>query len=474
MQKDQGHSTILPLSMYTSSFMLSNQFTFSFIIVISYDICNPKKYFFSFVTAMPDLIRMVHGNLAGIKKLVKEFRTYWDMKTGLKPADKVEDISMEVDKDESEAQCKDEPKEDLSNEKSGDTPVTETNVDNFSISKRQMELKITSIAVREKREGFKKVCWYVNDTILQQFSLQDLAVPSAWEFVTKPFKTPNKQKTEESPVTPVGRKTPTVSITQFARPMSPSAIAAQNAAIMANLKQQQNAKQSETKMETDSDQKDTSKPITNDQRTIKQFTKKLTSPPGSLASSPVSSKQGNKSKLGMLVKPVAQNRPLGASPEMRKTLPRPSALSPATSDKKNEGRMSPVTGLQSKTATFSPVASNQSKVIVDLSEPNVVTVISPNSKPVSKDINVIPPSMIRSNLKQSNNKSIVGAKRKTGGITKVCAAESTVSPKRIVPKPCAVTSTSDDSNKKQASTLSPIVSVLKQMGNNASEAITID
>ncbi|KAJ8299847.1 hypothetical protein KUTeg_011469 [Tegillarca granosa] len=422
---------------------------------------------------MPDLIRMVHGNLAGIKKLVKEFRTFWDMKTGLKSVDKVEDISMEVDNDEGEALRKDEPKDDLSNEKSGDTPVSESNTDNFSISKRQMEIKITSIAVREKREGFKKVCWYVNDNVLQQFNLQDLPVPSAWEFVTKPFKTPNKQKTEESPVTPVGRKTPTVSITQFARPMSPSTIAAQNAAIMANLKQQESAKQSETKMETDSEQKDTSKPVINDQRTIKQFTKKFTSPPGLLASSPVSSKQGNKSMIGMLVKPIAHNKPLGASPELRKTMPRRSALSPASSDKKNEGRMSPVTGLQSKSAAFSPVGNNQSKVIVDLSQPNIVTVISPNSKPVSKNVNVIPPSMIRSNLKQSNNKGVTGPKGKTDAITKVCAAESTLSPRRIVPKPCAVTSSSDDSKKQEATSI-PIASELKEMGNNASEAIMID
>jgi hypothetical protein len=32
-----------------------------------------------------------------------------------------------------------------------------------SISKRQLELKITAIAVREKRADFKKFCWYVSD-----------------------------------------------------------------------------------------------------------------------------------------------------------------------------------------------------------------------------------------------------------------------------------------------------------------------
>lgn len=98
----------------------------------------------------------------------------------------------------------------------------------FSISKRQLEIKITSIATREKRDTYKKICWYVNDSVLEQYSLKELPVPSAWEFITQPRKTPVKPKPEE-PVNS-GRKTPTVSITQFAKPMSPSTIQAQFAA----------------------------------------------------------------------------------------------------------------------------------------------------------------------------------------------------------------------------------------------------
>lgn len=183
---------------------------------------------------MPDLIRLVHGNLAGIKKLVKEFRLYWKNKTKEKKMEVNNDCDEKMDIDESSKRTDESKQLDDSDMKDETKQVITEN--EFSISKRQLEIRITSIAVREKRDSYKKTCWYVNDAVLEQYNLKDLPVPSAWELLSQPKKTPLKPKMEE-PVS-AGRKTPTVSITQFARPMSPSTMQAQfaaaNAAALAN------------------------------------------------------------------------------------------------------------------------------------------------------------------------------------------------------------------------------------------------
>jgi chromatin assembly factor 1 subunit A len=180
-------------------------------------------------SAMPDLIRLVHGNLAGIKKLVKEFRLYWKNKTKEKPMEIDNDIVEKMDVDDSKKRSEESKHSDDLDMKDEAKQVSEAIAeDEFSISKRQLEIKITSIAVREKRDSYKKICWYVNDAVLEQYSMKDLPIPSAWELLSQPKKTPIKPKMEEQ--VNAGRKTPTVSITQFARPMSPSAIKAQFAA----------------------------------------------------------------------------------------------------------------------------------------------------------------------------------------------------------------------------------------------------
>lgn len=178
-----------------------------------------------YFTAMPDLIRLVHGNLAGIKKLIKEFRTFWKQKvSGETNPPEPSETKMEVDTTEV---------------KDGETPIDKPvamdtsevseDADHHCISKRQMELKISAIAVREKRPTYKKVCWYVHDKVLEQFGFTDLPIPSTWEFVSQPSKPKSDEPTTPTP----SAKTPKVSITQFARPMSPSEIAAQHAAVAA-------------------------------------------------------------------------------------------------------------------------------------------------------------------------------------------------------------------------------------------------
>lgn len=53
----------------------------------------------------------------------------------------------------------------------------------FSILKRQLEIKIIFIVIREKRDIYKKICWYVNDFVLEYYSLKELFVLSVWEFI---------------------------------------------------------------------------------------------------------------------------------------------------------------------------------------------------------------------------------------------------------------------------------------------------
>lgn len=235
--------------------------------------------------AMPDLIRLVHGNLMGIKKLIQEFRLYWKSKTTGEQQEPTgtADISMEVDNTENKAMDTSLSQENVTN--ISITAETDADVANCAISKRQLEIKITAIAVREKRADFKKICWYVHDDILKQYNSEGLPIPSAWESLTKPAKTPGKVKPEET--TPSGRRTPVPSITQFARPMSPSTIAAQHAAAQAKILAAQAEKKKEItdkepeKMDTSDTPNDTltpNKKVTVDQRKLTDFAKAFTSP----------------------------------------------------------------------------------------------------------------------------------------------------------------------------------------------------
>ncbi|XP_071169913.1 chromatin assembly factor 1 subunit A-like isoform X3 [Mytilus edulis] len=275
--------------------------------------------------AMPDLIRLVHGNLMGIKKLIQEFRLFWKSKTtGEQEPTGTADMSMEVDNTENKAMDTSLSQENVTNVSI--TAETETDVANCAISKRQLEIKITAIAVREKRADFKKICWYVHDDILKQYNCEGLPIPSAWESLTKPAKTPGKVKPEET--TPSGRKTPVPSITQFARPMSPSTIAAQHAAAQAKILAAQAEKKKEItvkepeKMETSDTPNETvtlNKKVPVDQRKLTDFKKAFTSPQCKkrVALIPVTSPIPNSA-----VKPVSSPKPNSAVKTVSSNIPK--------------------------------------------------------------------------------------------------------------------------------------------------------
>lgn len=165
--------------------------------------------------AIPDLIRLVHGNPIGIKNLIKEFRMFWKLKANPDAAESNIDVSMEVEMSSTDAP------------KSLNESRTEAN-EQFQISKRQLELKIPAIAVREKRPDHKKVCWYVREEVLKQYNIADITLPNSWEYVCvkKPTWAEDKTPKVDDSISqrPAGKTTPT--ILQFAQPMSPTRLQA--------------------------------------------------------------------------------------------------------------------------------------------------------------------------------------------------------------------------------------------------------
>ena len=208
-----------------------------------------------FVSAMPDLIRLVHGNSVGIKKLVREFRLYWrqqttdpnisisedatkalnnsDTNTSTAPKDssktqevntteEVQSSPVKMDVDEEDVKLDDstvsegtDKKQDQSvvgddEDKKLDESTVGDGVSDSCVSKRQLEMKIMAIAVREKRECNKKQCWYVNDDVLKQYNLVDLPAENSWVYVSGDMskKTPSKAVDKETPNKHVDKKTP--------------------------------------------------------------------------------------------------------------------------------------------------------------------------------------------------------------------------------------------------------------------------
>ena len=91
---------------------------------------------------MPFLIQMIHGNEAGLQKLIRLFRKQWTLRT----KEEEEDVSEE----NWQSHC--------------------------TVSKRQVEKKITSIANKELRSSLPKLRWYVHSKILAFYKLENIAV----------------------------------------------------------------------------------------------------------------------------------------------------------------------------------------------------------------------------------------------------------------------------------------------------------
>ena len=126
---------------------------------------------------MPDLIKLVHGNTAGLNKIMSQFRKQWT------------------------AKCL-------------GRVVTDEEVDEKSpISKRQLEKRIQNIATKERRSD--RLRWYVHSHILASFGLENLLVVDA-------VNCNNSDASIETAKFPIGLQTNTPSIMQFTRPVSPA------------------------------------------------------------------------------------------------------------------------------------------------------------------------------------------------------------------------------------------------------------
>lgn len=124
---------------------------------------------------MPELIKLIHGNTAGLNKLISQFRKQWTSK------------------------CL-------------GRAITDEEVDEKSpISKRQLEKKIQNIATKERR--FDRLRWYVHNHILRSFGLENLQEADGLN---------SSDVSADSVKTPVSHynTTTTPSIMQFTRPVS--------------------------------------------------------------------------------------------------------------------------------------------------------------------------------------------------------------------------------------------------------------
>ncbi|XP_014673912.1 PREDICTED: chromatin assembly factor 1 subunit A-A-like [Priapulus caudatus] len=151
--------------------------------------------------AFPDLVRLLHGNRHGIKKLVMEFREYWRLRTDKKQSDGSIGAPGNTQADQTCAES---------------TVASETPDElAYAISKRQLEKTITAIATREKRTEYTS--WYVSADALKKYSLPEPSLPNDWEHLTisKATRRPKKEPklTKPSP-----------SIAKFTRHMSPESV----------------------------------------------------------------------------------------------------------------------------------------------------------------------------------------------------------------------------------------------------------
>lgn len=159
---------------------------------------------------MPDLIRFLHKSALDKKKIIRAFRIHWGAKISTTAS------SLETPLSQSPGMVDSTPRP---LPKIDSTP-TSTNYNEYQeyetaskISKRQMEKKIQAIAVKEIRPPFAKLVWYVHDSVLKQYGLEQetfaplvpngspcLSTGSADQMPSRTFATP------ETPVQPKASK----------------------------------------------------------------------------------------------------------------------------------------------------------------------------------------------------------------------------------------------------------------------------
>lgn len=90
---------------------------------------------------MPHLIRFLHGNWNSREIIIREFKQFWSKKS-----------------------------QEAGNESGA----------NSVISKRQLEMRIKSIASYDKRTDYKIRCWYVKENVISEYAVTDLQTPNPY------------------------------------------------------------------------------------------------------------------------------------------------------------------------------------------------------------------------------------------------------------------------------------------------------
>ena len=132
---------------------------------------------------MPELIRLVHGSAMGVGRLIKTFRVHWGRK-------------VLTSSSEPSSSNSSEPILETPNSHQKDT----TKYENASgISKRQLEIKIQSIAIKESRPPHSKPVWCVHDSVLQRYGIDPQEITP---LVSPPSQTTCDRPKMMSPETP--------------------------------------------------------------------------------------------------------------------------------------------------------------------------------------------------------------------------------------------------------------------------------
>ena len=133
--------------------------------------------------AMPELIRLVHKNSMGLGRLMKTFREYWGAKVIASSCIGGDPMGTR------------ERSTSPSNDSTTTTKATLTEISPFckpktpgatgngselenasGISKRQLERKIQSMAIKEARPPNHRQLWYVHDSVLQKYGIDGNAL----------------------------------------------------------------------------------------------------------------------------------------------------------------------------------------------------------------------------------------------------------------------------------------------------------
>jgi hypothetical protein len=190
-----------------------------------------NKYSFS-IPAIPDLIRYVHGNILGINKLVRGFRTLWHKK--MHPVSSV----SETPQPEQADALKNGTPPPAANNTDQEVAVTSSPVcdkipeSEHAMSIRQLDLKISSIATYKKGPQHYRKCWYVNPETLKEYNLEELQEKVVKKELNKSMDKKDLNKSiDGSQVpcatpeasTPKAKTTPSVTITQFTVKADPDA-----------------------------------------------------------------------------------------------------------------------------------------------------------------------------------------------------------------------------------------------------------